>query len=97
MKLIVIGHQILASYLVRAGPRFLKDRRIVEVGSGTGLVGLICGAMGGKVWITDQPFVYILPNATRTTSSRSWCYSFDVAPYWKSCITMLFSTALLRM
>lgn len=32
---------------------------ILELGSGTGLVGLVAGKLGGKVWITDQASVTI--------------------------------------
>jgi predicted nicotinamide N-methyase len=32
----------------------LEGRTIVELGSGTGLVGLVAAKLGGKVWITDQ-------------------------------------------
>ncbi|KIK65598.1 hypothetical protein GYMLUDRAFT_978907 [Collybiopsis luxurians FD-317 M1] len=47
--------QILSSYLIRRGSEFLQGRRVVELGSGTGLVGLIAASLGAsKVWITDQ-------------------------------------------
>jgi len=47
--------QVLAEYLVKLGPRFVQGRTILELGSGTGLVGLVGGALGGElVWITDQ-------------------------------------------
>jgi len=47
--------QILASYLVQKGPEHIKDKNILELGSGTGLVGLAVGALGtANVWITDQ-------------------------------------------
>ncbi|KAJ4472180.1 putative methyltransferase-domain-containing protein [Lentinula aciculospora] len=47
--------QILSNYLIRKGSKFLQGKRIVELGSGTGLVGLIAAKLGGsRVWITDQ-------------------------------------------
>ncbi|KAF8897221.1 putative methyltransferase-domain-containing protein [Infundibulicybe gibba] len=46
--------QVLSNYLVQKGPRFLEGRNILELGSGTGLVGLVAGKLGGNVCITDQ-------------------------------------------
>ncbi|KIM45901.1 hypothetical protein M413DRAFT_64281 [Hebeloma cylindrosporum] len=47
--------QILANYLVQKGPKYLENKNILELGSGTGLVGLAIGAFSGmKIWITDQ-------------------------------------------
>ena len=57
--------QILASYLVLKGPEHCRDKHILELGSGTGLVGLAVGAFRNtNVWITDQASVYLpLANA----------------------------------
>jgi len=53
--------QVLAAYLVRRGGEYLEGRNITELGSGTGLVGLVAGMLGGRVWITDQaPLVHIM-------------------------------------
>jgi hypothetical protein len=49
--------QVLSNYLVKKGPGFVTGRNILELGSGTGLVGLVAGKLGGNVWITDQAFV----------------------------------------
>ncbi|PPR02451.1 hypothetical protein CVT24_002000 [Panaeolus cyanescens] len=47
--------QILGSYLVQKGPEYIQDKTILELGSGTGLVGLVAGALGSTTtWITDQ-------------------------------------------
>ncbi|KAF9057446.1 putative methyltransferase-domain-containing protein [Panaeolus papilionaceus] len=47
--------QILGSYLVQKGPVYIQDKTILELGSGTGLVGLVVGALGSMTtWITDQ-------------------------------------------
>ncbi|KJA24587.1 hypothetical protein HYPSUDRAFT_136012 [Hypholoma sublateritium FD-334 SS-4] len=47
--------QILASYLVQKGPEYVKNRNVLELGSGTGLVGIAVGQFpSAKVWITDQ-------------------------------------------
>ncbi|KAK7060266.1 Protein-lysine N-methyltransferase efm6 [Paramarasmius palmivorus] len=47
--------QILSSYLFRKGPEYLRGKNVVELGSGTGLVGLIAAMLdAGQVWVTDQ-------------------------------------------
>ncbi|KAJ8588755.1 hypothetical protein M405DRAFT_874209 [Rhizopogon salebrosus TDB-379] len=46
--------EVLSSYITFRGTGYLRGKRIVELGSGTGLVGLVAGALGGTVWITDQ-------------------------------------------
>ncbi|KAF8165063.1 putative methyltransferase-domain-containing protein [Crassisporium funariophilum] len=47
--------QILASYIVQKGPQYIKDRNILELGSGTGLVGIVVGVLGAEnMCITDQ-------------------------------------------
>ncbi|KAM5532408.1 hypothetical protein V8D89_013902 [Ganoderma adspersum] len=44
--------EVLSSYITRKGP--LKGKTVLELGSGTGLVGLVAGHLGARVWITDQ-------------------------------------------
>jgi len=47
--------RVLSSYLVHKGSQYLQDRNILELGSGTGLVGLVAAKLGAsKVIITDQ-------------------------------------------
>ncbi|KAM6495633.1 putative methyltransferase domain containing protein [Amanita muscaria] len=46
--------QILSNYIAKKGTAFLGDKVVVELGSGTGLVGLVAAKVGAKVWITDQ-------------------------------------------
>ncbi|EPQ59520.1 hypothetical protein GLOTRDRAFT_55609, partial [Gloeophyllum trabeum ATCC 11539] len=46
--------EVLASYLARRGRGSLAGKTVLELGSGTGLVGLVAGLLGGKTWITDQ-------------------------------------------
>lgn len=49
--------QVLASYLIKRGLNSLAGKNVVELGSGTGLVGLVAAQLGPKhVWITDQAF-----------------------------------------
>ncbi|KAF9495732.1 S-adenosyl-L-methionine-dependent methyltransferase [Pleurotus eryngii] len=45
---------VLANHLIEKGSDFLKGKTILELGSGTGLVGLAAAILGGHVWITDQ-------------------------------------------
>jgi len=60
--------KILASYLVRKGPKYLEKKNILELGSGTGLVGLAIGTFSdAKIWITDQPSVnFIFPDQSQS-------------------------------
>ncbi|KAG6833836.1 hypothetical protein H0H87_011770 [Tephrocybe sp. NHM501043] len=54
--------EILSSYITKRGPDFLHGRTILELGSGTGLVGLVAAKLklrksvlgAQSVWITDQ-------------------------------------------
>lgn len=55
--------QVLSNYITFRGIEYLNKKKIVELGSGTGLVGLVAGALGGTVWITDQAFVTVCPRA----------------------------------
>jgi protein N-lysine methyltransferase METTL21A len=49
--------QILASHLVKGDPTNIAGKKVIELGSGTGLVGLVAAKLGAKVWITDQEYV----------------------------------------
>ena len=49
--------QVLTRYLARRGSGALAGTRVLELGSGTGLVGLLAGALGAHVYITDQACV----------------------------------------
>ncbi|KAI1792969.1 putative methyltransferase-domain-containing protein [Ganoderma leucocontextum] len=44
--------EVLSSYIAHKGS--LRGKNVLELGSGTGLVGLIAGHLGARVWITDQ-------------------------------------------
>ncbi|EJD53919.1 hypothetical protein AURDEDRAFT_110616 [Auricularia subglabra TFB-10046 SS5] len=46
--------EVLSRYLVARKADQLRDRRVVELGSGTGLVGLVAGLLGARVAVTDQ-------------------------------------------
>jgi hypothetical protein len=54
--------QVLANYLARRGST-LEGLNVLELGSGTGLVGLLTGYLGARVCITDQAYVS-LPTPT---------------------------------
>lgn len=81
-----VDSQVLASYIARRGFA-LHQLNVLELGSGTGLVGLVAGYLGARVCITDQAYVtlfrpsahnfrhsvvYLLPPADTVPSSRSW-------------------------
>ncbi|KAF8225408.1 hypothetical protein L208DRAFT_1368186 [Tricholoma matsutake] len=64
--------QVLSNYLANKGPDFVKGRAILELGSGTGLVGLVAGKLGGKVWITDQlPLLDIMCRNVKSNNLES--------------------------
>ncbi|KAI0366381.1 hypothetical protein BV20DRAFT_1055672 [Pilatotrama ljubarskyi] len=44
--------EVLAGYIARKGG--LHGKNVLELGSGTGLVGLVAGKLGARVCITDQ-------------------------------------------
>ncbi|KAJ7499226.1 putative methyltransferase-domain-containing protein [Mycena latifolia] len=46
--------EVLARYLVKQGPNSLQGKNVLELGSGTGLVGLVAAMLGGSVCLTDQ-------------------------------------------
>ncbi|KAK0206220.1 putative methyltransferase-domain-containing protein [Desarmillaria ectypa] len=46
--------QVLSNYLVRRDRSFLQDKTVLELGSGTGLVGIVAAKLGANVWVTDQ-------------------------------------------
>lgn len=50
---------MLSSYLVRRAAG-VAGKTVVELGSGTGLVGLVAAQLGAAhVWITDQAYVRV--------------------------------------
>ncbi|KAH9987919.1 putative methyltransferase-domain-containing protein [Russula compacta] len=52
--------EVLASYIARRGFA-LHELNVLELGSGTGLVGLVAGYLGARVCITDQaPLIPIM-------------------------------------
>lgn len=51
--------QVLSRYIARRGP--LEGKCILELGSGTGLVGLVAGKLGATAYITDQACVALYP------------------------------------
>ncbi|KAI0721925.1 putative methyltransferase-domain-containing protein [Cerioporus squamosus] len=54
---------VLGSYIARKSS--LRGKNVLELGSGTGLVGLVAGALGAHVWITDQaPLLGIMKQNT---------------------------------
>lgn len=64
--------QVLSNYLANKGPGFIKGRTVLELGSGTGLVGLVAGKLGGNVWITDQlPLLDIMRRNVKSNNLES--------------------------
>ncbi|GBE79189.1 Protein-lysine N-methyltransferase EFM6 [Sparassis crispa] len=51
--------EVLAAYIARRGS--WKGKNVLELGSGTGLVGLVAGKLGARACITDQaPLIEIM-------------------------------------
>ena len=46
--------EVLSRYIVRRGRDYWKGKRVIELGSGTGLVGLVAGYLGAHAVLTDQ-------------------------------------------
>lgn len=55
-----VHYQILATYLAQREPGYFRNKNVLELGAGTGLVGLVAGELepGCRVVITDQAFVW---------------------------------------
>ncbi|KAJ7667700.1 putative methyltransferase-domain-containing protein [Mycena polygramma] len=66
--------EVLARYLVKQGPNNLKNKQILELGSGTGLVGLVAAKLGGTVRLTDQaPLLNIMRDNVAINKLSSLC------------------------
>ncbi|KAJ6539044.1 putative methyltransferase-domain-containing protein [Mycena capillaripes] len=66
--------EVLAQYLVKRGPNFLQGQKILELGSGTGLVGLVAAMLGGTVYLTDQaPLLDIMRKNVEINKLSSLC------------------------
>ena len=59
---------IFCKYLCDHAPLF-SGLRVLDLGAGTGLVGLVCGALGGRVTLTDVPRV--LPLLAQNTATAA--------------------------
>ena len=53
-SLTVQSAQHLATYLAARGVGSLRGRRVLELGSGTGIVGILAAMLGATVCLTDQ-------------------------------------------
>ncbi|KAK7470962.1 Protein-lysine N-methyltransferase efm6 [Stygiomarasmius scandens] len=67
--------QILSSYLVSRGQNFLHGKTVLELGSGTGLVGFVAAKLGAShVWITDQkPLLDVMQRNVSINDLNSSC------------------------
>lgn len=64
----------MSSYLVGKGWGSLAGKTVLELGSGTGLVGLVAAMLGGHVWITDQsPLLEIMQRNTLLNGLSETC------------------------
>jgi len=68
--------EVLSRYIARRGPDALRGKTVLELGSGTGLVGLVAGKLGAEVWITDQ--APLLPIMQRNVAMNALVSSVHV-------------------
>ncbi|KLO15218.1 hypothetical protein SCHPADRAFT_278584 [Schizopora paradoxa] len=71
--------EVLAKYLAGKGPDNLNGKAIVELGSGTGLVGLVAALLGARVYITDQ--LPLLPAMEKNTDLNGLQNRVNVVEY----------------
>ena len=45
---------VLSQYLERKDINWIKDKKVIELGAGTGLVGMVAALLGGDVVVTDR-------------------------------------------
>ncbi|KAK3286535.1 hypothetical protein CYMTET_5913 [Cymbomonas tetramitiformis] len=76
---------VLAHYLEVLSPQHLRGKRTIELGSGTGLVGLVAAAMGAKVLLTDLP--KLVPGLRRNVEANdlTHCTRVQALPWGESC------------
>ncbi|KAI0710474.1 putative methyltransferase-domain-containing protein [Fomitopsis betulina] len=67
--------EVLSRYISRRGS--LGGQTVFELGSGTGLVGLVAGKLGAEVWITDQ--APLLPIMQHNVEMNDLCSRVHVA------------------
>ncbi|KAJ6516203.1 putative methyltransferase-domain-containing protein [Mycena sanguinolenta] len=67
--------EVLSQYLVdKLGPESLRGKKVLELGSGTGLVGLVAAMLGGTVYLTDQaPLLNIMRENVEINQLSSFC------------------------
>ncbi|KAJ7228956.1 putative methyltransferase-domain-containing protein, partial [Mycena pura] len=66
--------EVLSRYLVKQGPNFLQGKIVLDLGSGTGLVGLVAAMLGGTVYLTDQaPMLKIMRENVEINKLSSLC------------------------
>lgn len=46
--------EVLANFIEVSEPNIVKNKSVIELGAGTGLVGMVAALMGGQVVITDR-------------------------------------------
>lgn len=52
---------VLAEYLSK-NPMIVAGRKVIELGAGTGLVGILCSQIGADVTVTDRPIALNILN-----------------------------------
>ncbi|KAJ7873281.1 putative methyltransferase-domain-containing protein [Mycena olivaceomarginata] len=66
--------EVLSQYIVQRGPQSLRGKNVLELGSGTGLVGLVAAMLGGTVYLTDQaPLLNIMRENVQVNKLSHLC------------------------
>merc|ERR1719461_1948910 len=68
---------MMAKYLELQPADFFEGKTFVELGSGTGILGLVCAALGGTVIVSDKddekPIIDLLKGNLRPSDPPTCC------------------------
>ncbi|KAF7301547.1 Protein-lysine N-methyltransferase EFM6 [Mycena indigotica] len=66
--------EVLCRYLVRRGTNSLNGKTVIDLGSGTGLCGLLAAKLGATAFVTDQaPLLSVMQDNVELNQMSSSC------------------------